>query len=1855
MKKKVFTGQSRSFHRLLLALALVLAGLALLPPGAANSQTAITFNPATCCTAPGTVGVSWSSNEITISGGKTPYTITVSPSWVSYSLRSGNRVTLSGTPPRAGSTAITMRVTDSDGVVGTFNGTLEVNKADPTIQIIDVTSSYLGGAIYMVNFPVTVRVQFTGSAVADPLEAIVVSGSDADGPSCGAVIDADTRLGECDLVYTTDGPQTISVTYPGDDNYNAAPLDPLPPVTQRIHVAPFHVPPALTAGRTHTCFQNADGKYSCWGKDDADFLDSDGYPELFQPMLAVSAGGYHNCGINLDGTVQCWGDTPDIQTYPNQPGRRFIEISAGRDFACAIDTRGNRYCWGDLPAGITAYKKGPFKNISAGSLHVCALNRGDSSPVCWGDTAYEKTIPPPGLTGLKAISAGNNHTCAIKADGGLSCWGKTFTSTPTPAITGFTEVQSGFDYSCGQLTSGKLMCWGDRPPTVNENLVVNGFTSGYAHTCAWIENTSEKTLSCWGWNDYGQAPRLWLSPAVLTENNTYIPLGSAWSQAFTYGGGRHSYSLTLQPGAPSGMALNAGTVTWTPTDLGDVPFSLTVSEVFETGVQRRLPLELYPLTQSYPLRVQNPVTTTTLSLENVDPGNPTANAGTEVVIKVQVSKAQANAVPLLSGTVFVQSLDGAHSVSCQAEVNSAGMASCSIYFAHEGAKAIQASYSGNTFYHGSTASPAASLNILPVTVTPVVSAGNQFSCSINSEGEPDCWGKSDTGQTAPEESIYSQISASDAFACGRTLSAAVYCWGWNGYGLNNPVTGTNFAQVATGSMHACALSSDGTRISCWGNSADGRTTVPASGSVYTALSAGNNHTCALKSDGRVTCWGQNTYGQASAPTEAFTSISAGGTFTCGIRSGGGLSCWGGTGVIDSIRSVPAGSFRALDAGYAHACAVRVNDGDTDPNDGDDTVVCWGDTANGKAAAPAYTFRSVSAGRDHSCGIREKDETLESDILQCWGGNAWGQAPTVTIAPTALGSISAGENTSIQITASGGRTGQFSYTSSTLPDGLHIVNSSSKGFISGTPVDAGDYNFTVQAIEGGVTPALMAEASYQLIVRSSVSVQIQSVTPLAGMVGKPVTVQVQVRETPGNFFSTPPLGTVTVQSSDGKTCQAALAVGDGVSEGICTIFFTTSGAKELSAVYPGDHHFLPGSTTAPQAVNITAFAHAPQVRTSAQKTYLHFADGSSVCLGTGCTAGGLAVPLTALDVSDNLACGLGLDGHARCRDGISPSATAAAVLNHGPYLGLAVGAAHACAIQLNGAVFCWGDNTAGQASPPPGVFIALSAADARTCGIRSTGELACWGGIGMPPAGSFTQVRVENRHACAINQAGEVLCWGDNTSGQTDAPASGVFRSVSVGDEHTCALEQAGQVLCWGQNADLQANAPYGVFATLDSAGDHSCALRDAPEGPRLTCWGGNLSGEAPQILVSALDQTELVAARSWEFAFNPTGGNRPYQGSKPTGQLPMGIEMEVTLSPAGVKLYGTPLVPGDYPFVIRWEDTPSSARPIPLVLEKAYTLRITGADLAVRITPAGKVAMLDNSFHFVYTFQNLSALSVPSVQAAIAVPPELVDITWTGIDDCTLLEGTLTCSLAMLDPGVDQALTLTGTLPPFGVESLSTSVEVQPLLENWPELAPANNTAALTIPVAYQTVIFTDDFDCSARDAAWSAGTCTTAPSEITYLGDFAGSSEIRLQVGDLTPHKWVEVAFDLYVVGPWSGNNPADPENPSRWFFGETGQPALLDTTFCNDSSCEQAYPRGYPEGAYPGQTGAANTNALGYTDTADSRYHMVMRFDHTGSLLDVTFRGAGLPEGALWGIDNVQVTIGSGIKFLYLPVLMR
>jgi alpha-tubulin suppressor-like RCC1 family protein len=162
-----------------------------------------------------------------------------------------------------------------------------------------------------------------------------------------------------------------------------------------------------------------------------------------------------------DGTVRCWGANDDGQLGDGTPGEPCTSI--GRAHTCR--------------ATPVAVKINSVQQLATGRLHTCAVRR-DGSVACWGYRgsigSAPRAVPEPvaGLSGIVEVAAGFTLTCARADDGRVSCWGLSPTesgpwkplATPTriPGIEGKAVRLAAYesDY-CVVVERGAPWCWGD--------------------------------------------------------------------------------------------------------------------------------------------------------------------------------------------------------------------------------------------------------------------------------------------------------------------------------------------------------------------------------------------------------------------------------------------------------------------------------------------------------------------------------------------------------------------------------------------------------------------------------------------------------------------------------------------------------------------------------------------------------------------------------------------------------------------------------------------------------------------------------------------------------------------------------------------------------------------------------------------------------------------------------------------------------------------------------------------------------------------------------------------------------------------------------------------------------------------------------------------------------------------------------------------------------------------------------------------------------------------------------------------------------------------------------------------------
>jgi len=190
------------------------------------------------------------------------------------------------------------------------------------------------------------------------------------------------------------------------------------------------------------------------------------------------------------------------------------------------------------PAG--AEPPGPEASLAVGDDHTCVLVEegriscvGDGDSGQLGDSSnFEDRRKPHLVAGIEdaiAVSAGEDHTCAVLATGSVKCWGDNDRgqlgngggadrSSPVLVnnLTDAVAVAAGDNHTCAVRENGTVVCWGQNTNgqlgngnTTDTNVPVfvtnigkaQAVSAGQFHTCV---VTSDDFVSCWGGNRWGQ-------------------------------------------------------------------------------------------------------------------------------------------------------------------------------------------------------------------------------------------------------------------------------------------------------------------------------------------------------------------------------------------------------------------------------------------------------------------------------------------------------------------------------------------------------------------------------------------------------------------------------------------------------------------------------------------------------------------------------------------------------------------------------------------------------------------------------------------------------------------------------------------------------------------------------------------------------------------------------------------------------------------------------------------------------------------------------------------------------------------------------------------------------------------------------------------------------------------------------------------------------------------------------------------------------------------------------------------------------------------------------------------------------
>ena len=146
----------------------------------------------------------------------------------------------------------------------------------------------------------------------------------------------------------------------------------------------------------------------------------------------------------------------------------------------------------ELPASVR------FTAIDAGYGHTCGL-RADNTISCWGENYFGQSDAPDGE--FLAVSAGRGHSCAVRADRTVVCWGNNEFGQSDAPDGEFLTVSAGSWLSCGVRTDGRVACWGGKQTEAFGAPAgeFDAVAAGHQYACA----SGDSGLICWGDSDVG--------------------------------------------------------------------------------------------------------------------------------------------------------------------------------------------------------------------------------------------------------------------------------------------------------------------------------------------------------------------------------------------------------------------------------------------------------------------------------------------------------------------------------------------------------------------------------------------------------------------------------------------------------------------------------------------------------------------------------------------------------------------------------------------------------------------------------------------------------------------------------------------------------------------------------------------------------------------------------------------------------------------------------------------------------------------------------------------------------------------------------------------------------------------------------------------------------------------------------------------------------------------------------------------------------------------------------------------------------------------------------------------------------
>jgi alpha-tubulin suppressor-like RCC1 family protein len=565
-------------------------------------------------------------------------------------------------------------------------------------------------------------------------------------------------------------------------------------------------------------------------------------------MTALAGRTDVACGIRA-GAIYCWGprETPTTAPALTRVGTTSDWASVALNYGhyLAIKHDGTLWSWGGSVTVPTQVGTATWSAVSVGGIHFCAIDTS-AGLWCWGadhdgslglggGSGNLPTRPLPTLVGAdwQAVGAGVSHTCAIKKDGTLWCWGTDYLGEL--GLGGISPSAWESDVG-GSEVRGALS-----PAQVGTESNWARLAVGDASACA---AKTDGTLWCWGRNTSGE----------LAHDGQEAPLGT-FVRAETP---VPLVSLSVAQGSNLGLDATGQLWGWGSGTFGQLGNGATSAQ---TG-----PVALIPSQQWLSVAAGEAVScgiATDHSLwcwgatgQTVGmPPQQYGGAGLWATVAVAFP-------PLDPDQECALSMTGG--VACWTR--------------------LDALAGTGTFVDGITHTD---------TDWASIQTGEGYACGLKTDQTLWCWGLNRYGQLGIDAAStdtpklvgsahWASLSLDTESACGiQADDQSLWCWGHNTsgrlgigeasevYELPTPVkNGGAWASVSCSGGSCCALDM-GKAAWCWGASfiTNVPTRMGADSDWVSLLLGGDNvytdalHMCGLKTDGKVYCSGNNEVGE----------------------------------------------------------------------------------------------------------------------------------------------------------------------------------------------------------------------------------------------------------------------------------------------------------------------------------------------------------------------------------------------------------------------------------------------------------------------------------------------------------------------------------------------------------------------------------------------------------------------------------------------------------------------------------------------------------------------------------------------------------------------------------------------------------------------------------------------------------------------------------------------------------------------------------------------------------------------------------------------------------------------------------